>query len=297
MLVPQLCKTIKHPDLAKNWIGYTAEPKHDGMRALLVVDLEGNIDILSRTGHSQLGKFPHLEVWLSKEPSLGLILDGELAHISRTEAVFGADVPVVDFNKTMRVCGSQPSEAVRKQMIDGRISFIAFDILQQAGQDLTVLEQRLRRTILVSLLQALEPTSHVILNPEWYVPSQLPKLCERIEVVGCEGLILKNQAATYTPGGRPNKVWYKVKKRIEFDVVVIGYTPGAGKYSGQIGAIVFGAVDSKGVVQQVAKCSGMTDSERREITEHQTEYRGRVFVVSCNDLVGSGKYRTPRHPN
>jgi DNA ligase-1 len=305
--LPMMCKSLTRDDLLKDWRGYLIEPKHDGMRAIAELDANGNLEITSRTGKTQLGKCLNLESLLHRLPP-GTVIDGEIAYWNSVVDVLGQQVPIVNFNRTMRVMGSGPTEAVRKQkeFHTGGMGYVVFDCLQWADEDITNLTLAGRRVYLRRALDAIGFQFSIVLNPS-YVPasghlteSKYPTLtaCEALERAGCEGIILKQEASSYQVGKRPNKTWYKIKKEQTFDVVVTGYTEGKGKYEDEIGAIEFGAYNpSSGKLVTVGKCSGMTDEERDDITEHQANYMGRVFVVKSNELVGSGKYRTPRHPN
>ena len=140
------------------------------------------------------------------------------------------------------------------------------------------------------------PMSKIWLGNVFQDPGDFLNIYDQVTARKIEGAILKHRNGLYVPGGRPNKTWYKIKRDQEFDVVVMGYTEGNGKYDGMVGAIEFGTFH-EGEFVRVGRCSGMTMAERQDITDHKDEYLGRVFVVKSNDLVGSGEYKTPRHPN
>jgi ATP-dependent DNA ligase len=119
---------------------------------------------------------------------------------------------------------------------------------------------------------------------------------------GIEGAILKNVNSVYIPGKRRANTWYKVKSELTADVVVVGFTEAnegkTGKFAGKIGAIRFGAYTVEGVLVEIGQCSGMSDAERDRWTEirDMEDITPRVIEVKYNDLVGSGEYGTPRHP-
>jgi len=297
---PMLARAAEESDLStKNWDGWVLEPKHDGMRAIVVRTTDG-VEIYSRTGKTQKGKCPHLEEAFMVLPE-GTVLDGELAMVESYIDVYGKQVPVVNFNKTMRVMGSGVDKAVLRQSELGSLSFIIFDVmvLGNGGRTLYETPQDSRFSISDSLT-----VKHMVHNPRF--EGDFEEIYNTLIKAGVEGAILKGLKGEYLPGKR-SKTWLKVKSAKTFDVVVTGFTEGQGKYEGQIGAIEFSAYDDNGSLNYVGRCSGMTDEERLKWTEYRNamaadkaagkpfpEYT--VIEVKANEMVGSGEYRTPRHP-
>lgn len=275
--------------------GWVLEPKHDGMRAIIEVT-EGGVEIYSRTGKSQKGKCPHLESRFAATGDgiigmrlpVGTILDGELAIMTNAVDIRGQKVPVVDFNKTMRVMGSGAEKAVKKQDEVGKIVFIVFDVIAVGEFDVTALPQ-VERFALVDELDL----NWLIHNPRY--TEDFDGVYQELLEAGVEGAILKHVDQEYALGRRAKR-WLKLKAEDTYDVVVTGYTRGQGKYEGLIGAIGFGAYNSDGDLQYVGRCSGMSDAERVLWTENEESLVGTVIEVKANELVGSGVFRTPRHP-
>ena len=118
------------------------------------------------------------------------------------------------------------------------------------------------------------------------------KAMDFIESYGIEGLMLKRTNATYVPDKRPTNNWWKLKKHMTYDVVVMGYEDGKGKYKGLIGSIVFGLYKD-GTLTECGKCSGITDELRREITENQQGYIGRVMEIKAMERTKDGHFRHP----
>jgi bifunctional non-homologous end joining protein LigD len=289
MYEPMLARSAEESDLStKDWTGWSLEPKHDGMRAIIEIT-DAGVEIYSRTGKSQKGKCPHLEHALSFLPH-GTVLDGEIAMVVNSITVNGQDVPVVDFNKTMRVMGSGVEKAVLRQQELGEVSFLVFDIMQYCGEDVTTYSQKYRNE-LVDMLDA----NYMVHNPKY--ETDFAEVYAELIANGVEGAILKNLNAMQYVAGR-SKNWLKVKSAKTFDVVVMGYTPGQGKYEGNLGAIEFGAYLPNGVLKYVGRCSGMTDEERGYWFKKLSTgvHPHGVIEVKANEMVGSGEYRTPRHP-
>lgn len=293
---PMLARAAEEDHLtSKDWTGWVLEPKHDGMRAIITVT-EAGVEIYSRTGKSQAGKCPHLEQSFSSLP-VGTILDGEIALMVNAVEVAGSKVPVVDFNKTMRIMGSGTDKAIARQKEFGKVVFILFDVIQY-GPTITEDYTQARRFAIADRLNK----NWLIHNPRY--ATDFDGVYNELVSAGIEGAILKNKDAPYVAGSR-SKSWLKVKSAKTFDVVVTGFTAGNGKYDGQIGAIEFSAYLPDGTLQYVGRCSGMDDTERtrwtqiREACERMNDTvlsDGYVIEVKANEMVGSGEYRTPRHP-
>lgn len=293
---PMLCKTAMREelDIRGKWDGYVAEPKHDGVRALIVTDAHGAVSAYSRSGqdytrHLNDDLTESLRAWLPANT----VADGELAIFTRTAEVMGRTVPVSNFNATARVLGSAAARGRALQTELGPLGFIAYDLPRIGGDQIDAAPFAERRAALADMFPHMDP--RLTLNPQFTDPAVFAELFDALVDSGIEGIIAKNTAAVYAFDGRPNKTWYKVKAAITVDMVVTGYTEGRGKYEGLIGAIEFGRWTPDGVVA-VGRCSGMTDAFRREVSANREAFLGKVIEVKSNELVGSKEYRTPRHP-
>lgn len=283
---------------SKDWSNYIVEPKHDGMRAV-VTTIESSILVQSRTGKDYDQHVKHLsDILLDRLPE-DTILDGELAVIDHFVSIDGQDVPVVDFNRTMRIMGSKSDRAMSLNSSGTPVGFIVFDIITYAGVDFRQIPQHARSIILEDFVEIQEEYNNLfVLNPYFTDHSKFTDIYNNLVSSGVEGIILKNRDSIYVNGGRPRDTWFKVKSEKTFDVVVTGFTDGKGKYVGQIGALEFSALDSSGELVYVGRCSGMDDSERKRWTSIRDSgtLDPTVIEIKCNDLVGSGEFKTPRHP-
>jgi ATP-dependent DNA ligase len=247
----------------------------------IVERTEDGLEIYSRTGKSQLGKCPALEKQLMALP-VGTVLDGELVFIDHWEIVQGEQVPIVDFNKTMRIMGSGVDKAVLRQLEYGQpIELIVFDVPLE-GFDQT------DRT--VALFQLSLPSVHR--NPVY--TENFADVHQELMDVGIEGSILKHKHGMYERGGRPRNTWYKFKKVSTYDVVVMGTYEGEGKHEGRLGGFIYGAFDNDELVE-IGRVGGGFSDEQREYYWTNKPF-GATIEVKANELVGSGEVRTPRHP-
>lgn len=281
---------------------YILEPKHDGMRATLSKH-NGEVKIYSRVGLEYQEHLPRLVEQASQLPD-GTTLDGELMVVKKWTPINGIQVPVADFNNTMRVMGANPDKAIFRQT-EHPIEFCVFDVLSYNGQDYTG-DSYATRMYNLQILLDLHPMPFVFQNAR--IHGWNDNTIQDLWEAGIEGAILKNQDSIYIPGKRRANTWYKVKAELTADVVVVGFTDAnegkTGKFKGKIGAIRFGAYDEQtGLIVEIGQCSGMNDAERDrwtairdsgEVSDPFTPKR--VIEVKYNDLVGSSQYGTPRHP-
>jgi ATP-dependent DNA ligase len=157
----------------------------------------------------------------------------------------------------------------------GSPSFHAFDILFADGQDLREQAMLDRRQALLATIAGVS-NRHVMLVPQ-LSPQQLTY--DEIVANGGEGVVLKRIDAPYGESG----AWIKVKRVSTLDVVVTGFTAGKGKYSGQVGAVKVSVYSSSGELLEIAQVSGMSDTVRQQITDHQSDWLGRVVEIEAQE--------------
>lgn len=281
-LVPaRAAKVIKPLDLPsfvsdaeEEWF---AEEKLDGSRYLLYIG-KNECKLLSRNWSVQTGEpvdktlnVPHIALGYGPELA-GTVLDGEIQAGTKSSS-------------TTRIMGCSPDKAVERQRKEGWVQFHVFDCLQYREEDLRELPWEDRDSHRQMVLKKMM-NQHLL-----YVPAiPLKSAVQRYNTIiqhGGEGLILKRKDSVY------GESWTKVKKLITIDVVVTGYVPGQGKYSGQIGAIKFGMYDGPALVE-MGQCSGMTDAERITITSNRDKLKGTVIEVMGQEFTSDGRLRHPR---
>lgn len=271
--------------------GYIMEPKLDGMRLILEFDSAGKLfHAWTRSGRDVLPQVP--EHWVAFLPILpNTVLDCEFGYIS-----FLWNYPLIDFNRTMRVMGSNPAEAQRKareyywhaKPNEYQVGAIVFDILQYNNlKDVQDYSWTDRRELLIEATQKgyNGGGSGLFTMPNWGAWSEA--IYEDYVSRGGEGVMLKHPDHPYRQGKRPAASWFKVKKFDTVDVTIIDSEPGQGKYSGLIGALVF--EDAEG---NQGRCSGMTDTDRIDMTLHWDDFVGRTMEIRFFGLTAG----TMRHP-
>jgi bifunctional non-homologous end joining protein LigD len=251
-----------------NWSGYWMEPKLDGMRAA-VLKVGNEVVIYGRSWLEYQAHVPHLVEAFRAIP-LDFHLDGELCFISDFAEVESKQIPVVDFNKTMRIMGSLPEHAIEKQIESGYISFVAFDTInynESYSYRVESLDGLCRYTMSKFI-------HRIPVFDNWTVNTYNSLVSN-----GVEGAMLKN-VMSYYKGGRPNKTMYKIKKEETYDVVAYEAYEGTGKHTGRLGGLKFGAYLPDGTFKRVGKAGGgFNDAEREEIWNNQSKYLGRVMEI------------------
>lgn len=267
--------------VAKNCDHYVVERKYDGHRVLLVKD-GGAVRVYagstSGQGREKTGLIPHIEAAAKWLPD-GTILDGE---------VCGRDAD--DWNVVQSVLGAS---SYRPGLAE-RTRYVAFDLIALGGHDVRHLTGAERRAYLEQAVALLEDERGDVIAAEQFPACDADKHYQAIVDQGGEGVVVKDTRAPYLSGKRPSS-WLKMKITVTADVVVIGATAGNGKFSGMIGALVFGEyVDGRLV--ETGQCSGMTDDERAMFTEmdEQDQLAGTVIEIAYNGRVGDG-YRHPQY--
>ncbi len=207
--------------------GWLFEPKWDGVRAIARA-WDGKVSLASRAGNDVTAGYPELA---ALGPALGghaTILDGEIV------AFDGKGSPSFErLQRRMHVRGPN-----RSLMAEVPVLYVIFDVLWLDGQLLTgepFVERR-------RLLDALDPK-----GPSWQVSHLLTDapdddMLAACRQVGLEGYVGKLASASYSVGKR-SKTWTKVKCIRQRELVVGGWSEGAGGRSGQIGSLAVGWVD------------------------------------------------------
>jgi ATP-dependent DNA ligase len=187
--------------------GWLYEPKWDGFRGLLA-NLPAGIQLLSRRSRPLGRHYPEL-----LDPALRLppdtVIDGEIVAFVDGGLDFGA----LQHRLTMDERKAREASAARP------VSFVAFDLLRSAGQDMMQWPLQKRRRELERLLSEREiQTLH--LTPQTDDPELAASWLQGFVAQGIEGVVAKRADGPYRPGQRD---WIKVKSLRSVEAVVVGY--------------------------------------------------------------------------
>ena len=190
------------------------ERKLDGIRCLATKG-DKNVDLRSRNDLSLNGRFPEIAAALEADPATNFVVDGEVVAFDGDQTSFSR----------LQQRGEHPTP----------VFFYVFDILRDAGEDVTKEPQRERKARLRKALAFDDPirfTTHRNEDGEAFYKEACRK--------GWEGLIAKRADAPYTHGR--SKDWLKFKCSAEQELVIGGFTAPRGSRT-DLGALLLGYYD------------------------------------------------------
>lgn len=223
-LAPMLAGTTRVG--SGDWL---AEPKWDGVRAIVTVDgPAGSVRLVSRNGNEVTGAYPELRRPPASLAGHVAVLDGEIVALGPdARADFGL------LQRRMHVRNPPP------QLVhDVPVTVFVFDVLWLDGEPLVDLRQRQRRQRLEALAIADGPW---VTTPLFELPPG-PELLDTCRQLGFEGYMAKRADAPYQPGRRTD-AWCKVKCRRRREFVVGGWLEGKKSRAGALGSLALGVWD------------------------------------------------------
>jgi len=183
------------------------EPKWDGFRA--VVAHGQRVRIASRTGTDLTDRFPEIAAAAERDLPPGCTIDGEIV---------AWETGRLDFPALQRRMVSSKT-AILEQARTGAVAYVAFDVLEIAGNDCRHLPLRHRLALLGELAANFSPPLSRTMGTEDL--EQARTWFDELAAAGLEGIIAKGLGQRYEPGQR---IWVKVKRRDALDVVVAAVT-------------------------------------------------------------------------
>ncbi|HUF34489.1 MAG TPA: ATP-dependent DNA ligase [Gemmatimonadales bacterium] len=271
---------------------WLAEWKWDGIRAQLL-RRAGRIWLWSRGEELLNGRFPEVEE-AAALLHRGTVLDGELL-------AWAGEAPL-PFAQLQRRIGRK--NVSRKVLDEVPVVLVAYDLLEESGEDLRALPFAERRARLTALLARTPTAGRLVLSPAVDIPSwdSLAAARGRARELGAEGLMLKRLASGYGIG-RQRGDWWKWKvEPFSVDAVLLYAQPGSGRRAGLFTDYTFGLWDGDRLVPFAKAYSGLTDAEIRRVDafvrRNTLEKHGPVRVVKPElvfELAFEGIQRSTRH--
>jgi DNA ligase D-like protein (predicted ligase) len=229
--------------------GFIVEKKFDGTRAMLDVN-KSKARVINRRQVDKTEQFPELaDVGKDLNFKKSVKLDGEVVVLKA-----GAE----SFRELSSRNHLKAKADIEKAIKQNPVTYMAFDILEKDGsasQNLPLIERKelLRRTI--------PNDSGVIKKMPFTGNLELGVRTARAK--NSEGVVFKRKDSPYVHGTSSD--WQKLKFKKENDYAVIGYTDGAGKRYGKIGALVL-AHNGHGLKYAGDIGTGFTDAELAVVT-------------------------------
>lgn len=265
---------------------YAVEEKYDGYSYLNVEGKFFSKSLSNATGSKGMpvektDRVPHLAKILKRVyEQCGADLHGELYKLGG----------ISDDVTTIMGCTADKAQARSKEILekeghDGLLHYMLIDIRAIHGKSLINEPHRLRRAILrwvyMKYIQPLDPYGYIRLTEE--LTDDPHDAFRRIVLAGGEGIIIKNENGLYIPGKKPANNWIKGKKKITYDVVMMGLNPGTGKNVGLFGSIKFGHIINGKLVECGNCSSGLEDNMRAFIYNNADKFiaNKQVFEIEA----------------
>jgi DNA ligase-1 len=208
---------------------WMVEWKYDGIRGQ-VVKRAGKVWIWSRGEELVTERFPEIEALAQALPD-GTVIDGEILVWKEAADPQDEQAPgrPAAFSLLQQRIGRK--NLTKKVLTEAPVSFMAYDLLEQVGEDVRAVSQRERRKRLEALLAG----SGFLLSPVEVAGSWLEFARRREESRerGVEGFMLKRMDAAYGTGRtKAEGLWWKWKiAPMTIDCVLVYAQAGHGRRS------------------------------------------------------------------
>ncbi|HEX3794219.1 MAG TPA: non-homologous end-joining DNA ligase [Acidimicrobiales bacterium] len=247
---PMLATPGKLPSKDGDW---AYEIKWDGVRAIAYVD-GGRVRLQSRNDKDLTAAFPDFRELGATIGARPCILDGEIV-------VLGEDGKP-NFGLLQRRLHVVNTNAIKKLAADYPASYVIFDVMHLDGRRLTGLPYDDRRKI----LEELNLSGGSFTTAESFRDVSGADILRATVENGLEGVIAKRRDSLYLEGKR-NDTWVKVKNIQTQEVVIGGWTEGAGNRTGSIGALLLGIPAGRGLRYVGKVGTGFNERDRKELLD------------------------------
>ena len=231
--------------------GWLFEPKWDGFRAIVFKDGD-EVYIQSRDLKPLDRYFPEVSAMLRGNLPERCVVDGEIVIASEK----GLDFDLLQLrlhpaaSRVVKLSAAMPA------------SFVAFDLLALADEDLRGRPQAQRRVALEKALAG--ATGRVHLTPCTRDRGIAQDWFHRFEGAGFDGVIAKHEKTLYEPGKR---LMIKVKHVRTADCVVAGFRWHKDGRDQRVGSLLLGLYDAEGALHHVGVTSSFTMALRKQLAE------------------------------
>lgn len=244
------------PDTLGPPTDWLAEWKWDGIRGQVIVR-QGTHFVWSRGEELMTDRFPEFADAADILPD-GTVLDGELL-------AFDGSAPL-PFNALQKRIGRK---TVPKTLLtEAPVILMAYDLLEDNGQDLRHLPFATRRARLDTMLANLPAeapirASQPLTFTDW---SDLENQRVDARTHKAEGVMLKHKDSPYHAGRKKGDWWKWKLDPLTLDAVMIYAQQGHGRRANLFTDFTFAVWDGSDLVPFTKAYSGLTDTEFRQIT-------------------------------
>lgn len=207
--------------------GWVYEAKWDGVRAIAHLD-PGRVRLRSRRGLDVAASYPEVVEALGTL-TRSCVLDGEIIATD--------DAGRPSFGRLQhRINLTRPRDVARARA-EVAVQLICFDLLALDGHSLLEEPWSRRRALLAEVVGPVTATSAGWIQVPPPVDTDHDTALEASRLLGLEGLVAKKENSRYHPGAR-SESWIKIKHTATVEVVVIGWRPGQGNRTGELGSLL-----------------------------------------------------------
>lgn len=246
MIAPMMAVPFDEPFDDPAW-GF--EPKWDGVRAIAEV-VEGRVRMWSRNGNEISAAYPEVQELATLADAT--ILDGEVV-------AFRGGRP--SFERLQERMHLRDGRRVAQLAVENPVVYMVFDLLSDAGEDLTGRPLSERRARLETLIT---PSERIQVSPMMVGSGEALFAAAREQHL--EGIVAKRLDSVYIPGRRHTN-WRKIKVVHEIDAVIVGWRPGSGGRSDGLGSLVIALHDERGLRSVGSVGSGFDQRSLRAMEE------------------------------
>ncbi|SHF22003.1 non-homologous end-joining DNA ligase [Desulforamulus putei] len=227
---------------------YLYEIKWDGYRGLAYLD--DQTTLLSRNQLDLTPRFPELQGLHLRVKEKPAVLDGEIVILRDGKPSFSA----------LQARG-KTSDILKVNRLSRQIpaTFVAFDVLYRAGENVMGMAIRERKQILE---QIIEQGPDLIISQ--YVIGSGIDFYRAVTAAGLEGVVAKRLDSPYLPGKR-SAAWKKVRMVRSAELVICGWEKGEGVRS--LGALILAGYRDREWIYMGKVGTGFTRDEEVRLLE------------------------------
>jgi len=243
-----------------NTVDWQAEWKWDGIRGQLI-KRNNEFFVWSRGEELLTEKFPEYNEFLNQLPN-GTVIDGEIISL-------GAPAGEHHF-KPLPFAALQTrigrKTITKKQLTEAPVGFIAYDMLENNGEDIRSVPLTERRRQLEEIINTIhQPNIHISPVIDFTSWEMLKEIRKSSRSLGSEGIMLKRKDSAYLVG-RKRGDWWKWKiDPLTIDAVMIYAQKGHGRRSNLYSDYTFAVKDNDKLVSFAKAYSGLTDKEMLQV--------------------------------
>jgi bifunctional non-homologous end joining protein LigD len=264
-------------------VGWAYETKWDGVRAITFIE-GGRIRMRSRNDKELAPSFPEFrEIGLAMG-ARPCVLDGEIVVIGE------GGTP--DFGRLQHRLHLASASAIANQSAMSPASYVIFDLLHLDGRPLFSLPYDARR----EQLEALGLSGASYTTADSFRDAKGADILRATKNAGLEGVIAKQRKSPYAQGKRSDS-WIKIKNVRTQEVVIGGWTEGAGSRQGSMGALLLGIPSTDGLRFVGKVGTGFSAHDRQSLMEllRPDARKTSPFVPASEVKEPSAHFVRPRH--